>query len=79
MPRGKTVNATIGGGGVLIAPRALKSLNSREKTQPKMMVATFNGNPSAMLVKNLTSSTSLMSYPPLFVACWSITFSSSKT
>ena len=31
---------------MLIGPRALKSLNSIEKIQPRMMVATFNGNPS---------------------------------
>ena len=35
---------------MLIGPWALKSLNSIEKIQPKMMVATFNGNPSATLI-----------------------------
>ena len=68
-------NATIGVG-MLIGPQALKSLDSIEKIQPRMMVATFNGNPSEqsspttalpMLVKKLTSSPT-MSYPPLFVA-----------
>ena len=42
---GKTVNATIGGIDMLIEPRALKSLNSIEKIQPRMMVATFNSDP----------------------------------
>ena len=32
-----SVNATIGGVGLLIGPQALKSLNSFEKIQPKMM------------------------------------------
>ena len=39
-----SVNATIGGVGMLIGPQALKSLNSIEKMHPRMMVATFNGN-----------------------------------
>ena len=33
-----SVNATIGGMGMLIGPRALKSLNSIEKIHPRMMV-----------------------------------------
>ena len=39
-----SVNATVGGVGILIGPRVLKSLNSIERIQPRMMVATFNGN-----------------------------------
>ena len=39
-----SVNATVGDVGILIGPRALKSLNSIERIQPRMMVATFNGN-----------------------------------
>ena len=35
---------------MLIGPRALKSLNSREKIQPKMMVTTFNGNANAAII-----------------------------
>ena len=35
---------------MLIGPQALKSLNSIEKIHPKMMVATFNGNPSATII-----------------------------
>ena len=40
-----SVNDTIGGVGILIGPRALKSLNSIERMKPRMMVAAFNGNP----------------------------------
>ena len=43
------VNATIRGEGILISPRALKPLNSIERIQPKMMVATFNGNSRAKI------------------------------
>ena len=50
-----SVNAAVGGVGLLIGPRALKMLNSVEKIQPRMMAATFNGNPRAtiLLVKKL--------------------------
>ena len=44
------VNATIGGVGMLIGPRALKSLNSIEKIQLRMTAATFNGNPCATII-----------------------------
>ena len=44
-----SVNAAIGVG-MLIGPRALKSLNSMEKIQPRMMVATFNGNPGTKII-----------------------------
>ena len=44
------VNATVGGVGILIGPRALKSLNSIEKIQPRMIVATFNGDPRATII-----------------------------
>ena len=47
---GKTVNAAVGGVGLLIGPRALKTLNSVEKIQPRMMAATFNGNPRATII-----------------------------
>ena len=40
----------MGGVGMLIGPRARKSLNNIEKIQPRMMVATFNGNPSATII-----------------------------
>ena len=35
---------------MLIGPQALKSLNSREKIHPRMMVATFNGNLRATII-----------------------------
>ena len=35
---------------MLIGPQALKSLNSIEKIQPRMMVATSNGNPSETIL-----------------------------
>ena len=48
----KTVNAMIGGVGMFIRPQALKSLNSIEKIHPRMMVATFNGNPSVTIISS---------------------------
>ena len=65
---GKTVNAMIGGVGMLIIRlRALKSLNSIEKIQPRMMVATFNGNPSATIIScysptNVSEETDLIAF-----------------
>ena len=40
----------IGGVDMLIGPQALKSLNSIEKIQPRMMVATFNGKLTATII-----------------------------
>ena len=45
-----SVNATIVGVGMLMGPWALKSLNIIKKIQPRMMVATINGNPSAAII-----------------------------
>ena len=45
-----SVNATIGGVGMLIGPQALKTQNSIEKIHPSKMVATFNSNPSATII-----------------------------
>ena len=45
-----SVNAAVGGVGLHIGPRALKTLNSVEKIQPRMMAATFNGNPRATII-----------------------------
>ena len=42
-----SVNASVGGWELLIGQRALKTLNSIERIQPRMMAATFNGNPKA--------------------------------
>ena len=47
---GKTVNAVISSLGMLLSPCALKSLNSIEKIQPRIMVAMFNSNPGTMMI-----------------------------
>ena len=49
----------IEGLGMLIGPWALKSLNSIEKIQLRMIVATFNGNPSAT---NVSEETDLIAF-----------------
>ena len=36
--------------GMLICPRALKTLNSIERKKPRMMTATFNGNPRITII-----------------------------
>ena len=45
-----SVNASVGGVGILIGPRALKTLNSIERIQPRMMASTFDGNPKATII-----------------------------
>ena len=45
-----SVNAPLGGVGLLIGPRSLNLLNSIEKIKAKMTVATFNGNPRATII-----------------------------
>ena len=57
--RKNSINTTIGGVGMLIGPQALKSLNSIEKIHPRMMVATFNGNPRAT---NIIEETDLIAF-----------------
>ena len=52
---------------MLIGPRVLKSLNSIEKIQPRMMVATFNGNPNATIIScysptNVSEETDLINF-----------------
>ena len=64
---GKTVNATVGGVGLLIWPRGLKTLNSIEKIQPRMMAATFNGNIRATIIScysptNVSEETELVTF-----------------
>ena len=44
------VNASVGGVGMLIGPRGLKTLISIESLQPRMMAATFNGNHKATII-----------------------------
>ena len=43
-------NATVGGLGMLRGSRASKTLNSIERIQPRMMAATFKGNPRATII-----------------------------
>ena len=43
-------NATIGGVGILLSPKALKSLQNIEKITPRIVVATFNGNPATTVI-----------------------------
>ena len=62
-----SINATVGGVGILIGPRALKSLNSNERIQPRVMVATFNGNPRATIIScysptNVSEETELVAF-----------------
>ena len=62
-----SVNATVGGVGMLIGPTALKSLNSIERIQPSLRVATFNGNPRATIIScfsptNVSEETELIAF-----------------
>ena len=62
-----SVNATVGGVGMLIGPRALKTLNSIERIQPRMMAATFNGNSRATIFScysptNVSEETELVTF-----------------
>ena len=62
-----SVNATVGGVGILIRPRALKSLYSIKRIQPRMMVATFNDNPWATVIScycptNVNEETELIAF-----------------
>ena len=62
-----SVNASVGGVGMLIGRRALKTLNSIERIQPRMMAATFNGNPKATIIScysptNVSEETELVTF-----------------
>ena len=64
---GKTVNASVGGVGMLIGPKSLKTLNNIERIQPRMMAATFNGNPKATIIScysptNFSKETELVTF-----------------
>ena len=53
--------------GMLIGPTAQKSLNSIEKIQPRMIVATFNGNPCTTIISsysptNVSEETELITF-----------------
>ena len=65
--RKNSVNTTVWRVGILIGPRALKSLNSIERIQPRMMVATFNDNPRATIIScysptNVSEETELVAF-----------------
>ena len=45
-----TVNASIGGVGILLSPNAQKALNNIESITPRILVASFNGNPKTTVV-----------------------------
>ena len=52
---------------ILIGPKALKSLNSIERIQPRMMGATFNGNARATIIScdsptNVSEETELIAF-----------------
>ena len=62
-----SVNTTVGGVGMLIGPRALTTLNSIERIQPRMLAATFNRNPRATIVScysptNVSEETELVAF-----------------
>ena len=62
-----SVNATLGGVGMLIGPRALKTLNSIEGIQPRMLAVTFNGNPRTTIIScysptNVSEETELVAF-----------------
>ena len=45
-----STNATIGGVGILLSPKAMKCLNNIEKISPRIVAATFNGNPATTVI-----------------------------
>ena len=58
-----SVNAIVGG----VGPRALKTLNSIEGLKPRMMTATFNGNPRITIISwysptNVSEETELVTF-----------------
>ena len=62
-----SVDATIGGVGMHTGPGVLQSLSSIEKIQPRVMEATFNGNPSATIIScnspaNFSEETDLIAF-----------------
>ena len=62
-----SLNATVGGVGILIGPRALKTLNSIERIKPMMIAATLNGNPRATIIScyspiNVSEETELVTF-----------------
>ena len=62
-----SVNATVGGVGMLIGQRALKTFNSIEKIRPRMTAGTFNGNPRVTIIfcyspTNVSEETELVAF-----------------
>ena len=62
-----SVNVTVESVGILLGPRALKSQNRIERIQPRMMVATFNGNPRTSVIScyspiNVSEETELIAF-----------------
>ena len=45
-----SMNSTIGGTGILLSPRAYLCLTSIEKITPRILIATFDGNPVTTIV-----------------------------
>ena len=45
-----SINASIGGIAMLLSPDAYKAMNSIESLSPRILVATFNGNPQATVI-----------------------------
>ena len=43
-------NSTIRGVGLLLSPKAHKALNSVETINPRILIATFNGNPAVTVI-----------------------------
>ena len=43
-------NSTIRGVGMLVSPKAYKSLNSIESVNPRILIASFNGNPAVTII-----------------------------
>ena len=44
-------NSTVGGVGMLISPNSCKSLLNIESISPRLMIATFNGNPQTTIIR----------------------------
>ena len=45
-----SIGATIGGVGMLLSPLALKSLNTIEEIEPRIIIASFHGNPITTII-----------------------------
>ena len=45
-----SINASMGGNGILLSQRAYTALSSVEKISPRIMIATFNGNPKTTIL-----------------------------